>query len=184
MIDIKLSHIVFLSLGSNLGDRLGYLNTALSQLTNDHCSMSQVSGVYETKHWSINNDEERYPDFFNIACEIRTCLSPIDLLKEIKSIEKNIGRNFNRIRNSPREIDIDILLYDNLILNQVKLEIPHPRLALRSFVLAPLRDIAPNLIHPIKRESIKSIFASLEKNQKKDVKKIKNDKWHVIQTKN
>ena len=184
MIDIKLSHVVFLSLGSNLGNRLGYLNTALSQLTNDHCSVVQVSGVYETKHWSINNDAASYPDFFNLACQMRTCLSPLDLLKAIKSIEKNIGRDFNRIRNSPREIDIDILLYDNLIFNQKKLEIPHPRLSLRSFVLAPLRDIAPNLIHPIRKESIKNIFSSLEANHKKDVKKIKNDSWYVIQTKN
>ena len=180
MIDIKLSHKVFLSLGSNLGDRLLYLQTALLQLNNDHCSMKQVSGVYETKHWSINNDEKRYPDFFNIVCEIRTCLSPIDLLKEIKSIEKNIGRDFDRIRNAPREIDIDILLYENLILNHKKLEIPHPRLALRSFVLAPLKDIAPNLIHPIIEDSIKNIFIALKQDQKKDVKKIKNDSWYII----
>ena len=71
-------------------------------------------------------------------------------------------------------------MYDNLSLNHKKLEIPHPRLALRSFVLAPLKDIAPNLIHPIIEDSIKNIFIALKQDQKKDVKKIKNDSWYII----
>ena len=136
------THIVYLALGSNLGDRRGNLAAALQQLR-EVVTIEKVSSVYETE--PIGYLEQ--PRFFNIACCGKTWLSAQDLLHSIQAMEVALGRQ-PTFRNGPRPIDIDILLYDDLSIHDDHLTIPHPRMAERSFVLAPLTEISPNVVHP------------------------------------
>jgi GTP cyclohydrolase-4 len=136
------SHKVYLGLGANLGDRQSNLTQALQHLRTKS-SVDQVSAFYTTK--PVGYLEQ--PDFLNIACQITTDLSPIELLHFVKQTEKMMGRQAS-FRNAPRPIDIDILLYDELVLETPELTIPHPRMAERAFVLVPLAEIAPQAVHP------------------------------------
>ena len=140
--------MVYLSLGSNLGDRQQMLAQALAQLS-QKVTVEAVSSLYETKpQYSIDQ-----PMFLNAACRISTSLRPHQLLTLIKGIESKLGRLLNS-HNQPRPIDIDILLYDNLVMQSPTLTIPHPLMLERAFVLIPLAEIAPDLIHPIERLTI------------------------------
>jgi GTP cyclohydrolase-4 len=136
------SHKVYLGLGANLGDRQSNLTQALQHLRTKS-SVDQVSAFYKTKPVGYLDQ----PDFLNIACQITTDLSPLELLHFAKQIEKMMGRQAS-FRNAPRPIDIDILLYDDLVLNSPELTIPHPHMAERAFVLVPLAEIAPQAVHP------------------------------------
>ncbi len=135
-------HRVYLSLGSNLGDRLDQLREALNHIR-AFSGILQISPCYETRPVGYQDQ----PDFLNLTCLIATELSPHELLKELKDIEQRMGRQPS-FRNAPRPIDLDILLFDDLVLNSPDLVIPHPRMSERAFVLAPLADIAPEIIHP------------------------------------
>lgn len=134
----------YLSLGSNMGDREGYLEKALEFLDrNPGITVLKVSSFYETEPWGgVDQDS-----FFNLAVEIETTLDPFDLLKECQTVENSLGRR-RLVRWGPRVIDIDILLYGNLKVKSKDLIIPHPLMEEREFVLAPLREIAPDLILP------------------------------------
>lgn len=147
---------VYLSLGSNLGDRLANIKKALRMLESrvDVCG---VSSVYETEPWGLKNQ----PSFLNVACAGQTDLTPHALLSFVKGIEQQMGRQAT-VRYGPRHIDIDILFYDHLILNSSKLQIPHPRLADRAFVLCPLAEIAPDLEHPVTGKTISAMLAEIE----------------------
>ncbi|WP_376794267.1 GTP cyclohydrolase MptA [Thermogemmatispora sp.] len=136
------THIVYLELGSNLGDRRANLAAALQRLR-EVVEISRVSSVYETE--PVGYTEQ--PRFFNMVCVGRTALSAEQLLAYAKAIETALGRR-PTVRNGPRPIDIDILLYDNLQMQAEHLTIPHPRMAERAFVLVPLAEIAPELIDP------------------------------------
>jgi 2-amino-4-hydroxy-6-hydroxymethyldihydropteridine diphosphokinase len=135
-------HRVYLALGANLGDRLGQLREALNHLR-AFSGIEKISPCYETKPVGYQDQ----PDFLNLTCLIATELSPDKLLKKAKDIEKRMGRQAS-FRNAPRPIDIDILLFDDLVLDSPDLVIPHPRMNERAFVLAPLADIAPEIVHP------------------------------------
>lgn len=135
-------HVVYLSLGTNLGSRLDNLKQALESLT-EFCQVIAVSSVYETDPWGY----EDQPIFYNQVVKIETALEPIQLLQEIKEIELEMGR-VPTFQYGPRLIDIDILLYDKLTMNSPELKIPHPQMKSRAFVLAPLADIAPDLVLP------------------------------------
>lgn len=137
------THEVYLSLGANLGDRQANLLQALQHIRN-WASVEKVSSFFRTKPVGYLDQ----PDFLNIACQIATDLSPSDLLHHLKLIESQMGRQA-AFRNAPRPIDIDILLYDDRVLEQPGLTIPHPRMPERAFVLAPLAEIAPHVTHPI-----------------------------------
>lgn len=133
---------VHLGLGSNLGDRKHMLTQALTYLS-QKVSVEAVSSLYETKALYIADQ----PLFLNAVCRISTTLRPHQLLTLVKGIENKLGRlpdNHNR----PRPIDVDILLYDNLIMQGQTLTIPHPLMLERAFVLIPLVEIAPDLVHP------------------------------------
>lgn len=135
----------YLGLGSNLGDRQAHLRAALERLKREAGPLVALSAVYETEPVSYKDQ----PWFLNLACCIQTTLSPSELLDLAKRIEKELGRARQReIRFGPRPIDIDILFYDDLILDSPPLTIPHPRLHERGFVLIPLNEIAPQLRHP------------------------------------
>jgi 2-amino-4-hydroxy-6-hydroxymethyldihydropteridine diphosphokinase len=133
---------VYLSLGTNLGDRRRSLQRAVRGLERE-LLIAEVSPVYETEPWGIKNQ----PDFLNICLAADTTMSPLDLLTFTKELERALGR-LPSVRWGPRIIDIDIIYYDSLILSNGRLHVPHPRLAERAFVLMPLNDIAPEFVDP------------------------------------
>ncbi len=155
---------VYLSLGSNIEPRLDYLHDAISRLR-DTLRDLRVSSIYETEPWGFT-DQGR---FLNLVLEGKTSLTPLDLLKQVKQIENDIGRK-TTFRYGPREIDIDILLYGDQILQTQLLVIPHPRLFERAFVLIPLYELSPELIIP---GSGQSVAAACEKySGSSDVRKL------------
>lgn len=146
-------HIVYLALGSNLDDRLANLKEAVASLP-PQMDVRAKSHVYETPPWGYENQ----PKFLNQALKVQTYLEPEPLLKHIKRLEIALGRKAS-FQNGPRLIDIDILFYDELVMNTPTLTIPHPRLHERGFVLLPMMDIAPDLIHPVTQKSIREMVA-------------------------
>lgn len=135
-------HVVYLSLGTNLGNRLENLKQAMDRLK-IFCKNVISSSVYETDPWGF----EDQPIFYNQVVRIETILEPLPLLQEIKKIELEMGR-IPTFLYGPRLIDIDILLYDRLMMNSPELKIPHPQMKSRAFVLTPLVEIAPDLVIP------------------------------------
>ena len=133
---------VYLGLGSNLGDREANLRRALRDLT-PSITLVKSSSVYETEPWGY----EDQPQFLNCACSVLTQLSPQELIDAIKKVESAMGRQ-PTFPYGPRVIDVDILFYGDLLIDQESLVVPHPRLLERAFVLIPLVEIAPELVHP------------------------------------
>ena len=150
------SHRVFIALGSNLGDREKNLGAAILLLSS-FISVQKISPIYETEPWGFKDQ----PSFFNQVLEGLTRFKPVTLLKRLKSIEKKLGRKPG-IRYGPRLIDLDILFYDDLILDEPGLAIPHPRLHERSFVLVPLENIAPCLVHPVLNQTIHELLQKVD----------------------
>ena len=144
-----MSHTVFLGLGTNQGDRLANLRAVHAVFLPVRAAPApsvrflQASPIYETEPWGYLDQ----PAFLNQALKAETDLPPLDLLAYLKDLEAQLGRRPN-FRYGPRLIDIDILIYDDLVLSLPGLEIPHPRLAERAFVLVPLADLAPDLCYP------------------------------------
>ncbi|MBM4450940.1 MAG: 2-amino-4-hydroxy-6-hydroxymethyldihydropteridine diphosphokinase, partial [Chloroflexi bacterium] len=134
--------IAYLALGSNLGNRQENLSEAF-ELMSGQMVVQEVSSIYETEPVGY----EQQPFFLNVVCRVSTGLSPEKLLRLATEIEKKLGRK-SSFRNAPRTIDIDILFYDGLVMEGQELTIPHPRLTERAFVLVPLAEIAPELVHP------------------------------------
>ena len=135
---------IYLSIGSNKGNRYSFIKEALRLIRKDMGKVILMSKIYETKSWGFQSD-----DFLNICIMIKSELLPAELLNKLKNIEDRIGRIRNSTKILAREIDIDILFYSDKILDHKDLIIPHPRLHLRNFVLYPLNDIAIDFIHPI-----------------------------------
>ncbi|HWQ46383.1 MAG TPA: 2-amino-4-hydroxy-6-hydroxymethyldihydropteridine diphosphokinase [Longilinea sp.] len=134
---------VYLGLGTNLGDRNANLKAAIQSITAGSQLLS-CSPVYQTKPWGYSDQ----PDFYNQVIKVQTSLTPLDLLENVKSIELAIGRQPS-FRYGPRLIDIDILLFGTVILDTPSLSIPHPRLIERAFMLIPLLELDPELVHPV-----------------------------------
>ena len=147
-------HIVYLALGSNLGDRQENLKQAVASLP-PQMDVKAKSHVYETPPWGF----EDQPRFLNPVVKAQTYLQPEPLLKHIKRLEVALGRKAT-FRNGPREIDIDILMYDDIILNTPILTLPHPHMHERGFVLLPMMDIAPDLVHPLTGKSVREMLIS------------------------
>lgn len=143
----------YLGLGGNLGDPRENIDAAIQMLRRSGVRIVRKSSLYRTEPVGF----ARQPWFLNRAIAIRTDLSPWKLLAEAKAIEIELGRHPGP-RNGPRPIDIDILLAEGTILRTASLEIPHPRLSERRFVLVPLVEIAPDLVHPVLKKSIRSIL--------------------------
>src|SRR3989344_580770 len=146
---------IYLGLGSNIGEREANLRAALEKLS-AVLTIEKVSSIYETEPKHVLAQ----PRFLNIALKGSTKLDARELLQFIKKIEQEMGR-LGGERFGPRIIDIDIIFYGQEIVDEPDLVIPHPRLALRVFVLAPLNDIAPDLRHPLLGSTIKDILAGL-----------------------
>ncbi len=144
----------FLGLGSNLGDRLGHIQQAL-RLLSRRCTIITVSSIYETPAMYYT----RQGDFYNAAAEIETGLSPLELLRETQAVERALKRR-RPFKNAPRTLDIDIIFYGREKIEEPGLLIPHPKLAERPFVLAPLCEIAPRLRHPVSKLSVSELLAA------------------------
>ncbi|MGD0620353.1 MAG: 2-amino-4-hydroxy-6-hydroxymethyldihydropteridine diphosphokinase [Bryobacteraceae bacterium] len=149
-------HTVYLSLGSNIGDRRRHLDDALKLLQDAEVSILRVSRVYETEPQDFRNQ----PQFLNLAAEAETRLFPLQLLHAIERVERRMGRK-RLIAKGPRIIDIDILLYGGSIVGIGDLQIPHPRMALRRFVLEPLAELAPDLRHPVTQASVAEMLSAV-----------------------
>ena len=152
-----MEHIVYLALGSNMGNRLANLKNAISNLT-PQMDVKKKSPVYETPPWGYTDQ----PAFLNQVVMVETYMEPENLLGHLKRLETVLGRE-PTFENGPRVIDVDILFYDDLVLNSPPLVIPHPRLHQRGFVLVPLNDIAPELIHPILGKSISELLLDVSR---------------------
>lgn len=151
-----MTHNIFLALGSNLGDRLANLETAIQGMP-PGIHVLKRSSIYETPPWGF----EDQPAFLNMVLQAETQLSPWKLLKFLKTLESDMGRQ-PTFRNGPRLIDMDILFYDQLVSEQSGLVIPHPRLTERAFVLVPLAEIAPYLMHPLLLVTIQELLAGVD----------------------
>jgi len=146
---------VYLSLGSNIGDRDANLHAAIEQMRTAGIRILRISPVYETE--PVDVTAQRW--FLNLVVEAETDLFPLQLLARTQKIERVLGR-VRTIPKGPRTIDIDILLYGNAVIRGETLEVPHPGLAGRRFVLVPLADLAPQLRHPVTHRTVRDMLDS------------------------
>jgi 2-amino-4-hydroxy-6-hydroxymethyldihydropteridine diphosphokinase len=144
----------YLLTGGNIGVRLDYLARAKEAIKKKCGDILQVSSIYETAAWGMENQEA----FLNQVLEIETNLNPDELLQSILQIEEGLGRK-RELKYGPRTIDIDILFFNDQVIDQEGLKIPHPQLQNRRFVLVPLNEIASNKIHPIFKKTISQLLA-------------------------
>src|SRR5450759_3261356 len=157
--------IIYLALGSNLGVWFANLQAVLAALPPSVCVLDQ-SPVYETPPWGLTDQ----PAFLNMVLKGETTLTPLELLKHLKLLETRLGR-LPAVRWGPRRIDMDILFYDDLILATLGLTIPHPRLHERAFVLVPLADLAPDLVHPVFGKLVRELLAAMGEKDTNGVKR-------------
>jgi len=146
----------YIGIGSNLGNRHENCLHAVELLEKRGVTIEKRSSLYETEPWGVDDQ----PRFINMAVQIETTLDPNELLRLLKGIEKEIGRQ-DSFHWGPRIIDLDILLFNTLVLNEENLKIPHPFLHEREFVLRPLNEIAPDVIHPVFLMSIDQLTQRL-----------------------
>ncbi len=147
--------IAYLSLGSNLGDREQELRTAIDRLQSKDLRILRVSSVYETAPQEMKNQ----PWFLNLVVEVESELLPLQLLQRVRTIEREMGRK-RTVPKGPRTIDIDILLHGKAIVETAELQIPHPRMTERRFVLEPLAELIPDFRHPVTLRRIREHLAS------------------------
>ena len=146
---------VYLALGANLGDREAQLREAVGRLRAADLVLLRSSSVYETAPVGLRAQ----PDFLNMVLEAETALFPMRLLQRVARVEREMGRK-RLVVNGPRVIDIDILLYGGFVVETAKLVIPHPRMAERRFVLEPMSELAPELRHPVTRQTVREMLAA------------------------
>ena len=152
-----MNHTVFIALGTNLGKRKANLRAAIKALPPDVTVLAE-SHVYETPPWGY----EDQPAFLNMAVKAETEMEPEPLLKYLKQLEVELGREQN-FRWGPRLIDLDILFYDDLVIDTPPLVIPHPRLHERAFVLVPLADVAPEVVHPVLQRTVSELLTRIDR---------------------
>jgi 2-amino-4-hydroxy-6-hydroxymethyldihydropteridine diphosphokinase len=147
---------VFLGIGTNLGDRSANLSEAVSQIDKVIGRVTSSSSAYETEPWGFEAEEQ----FYNMVVEAETALSPSGVLGANLMIEAKLGRLRNEKQYSSRSIDIDILFYNDLVMNEEALKIPHPHLHKRKFVLVPMCEIASGFVHPVMKKTIAELLES------------------------
>lgn len=147
---MKIQRIIYLSLGSNQGEKQDNIQKAIDKIAESIGVVLKISSIYKTSSWGYKGE-----DFYNICLEVSTYLQPEPLLDRINIIEKSLGRERNDVdQYKDRNIDIDILLFDNEIIFSERLSIPHPRMLERKFVMIPLVEIAKNILHPIEKRQL------------------------------
>lgn len=161
--------IVYLGLGANLGDRRAALRLALGRLA-PPVRVTAASSLYETEPVGYRQQ----PDFLNAVVQAETNLAPRPLLELMQRVERGLGRQA-RFRNAPREIDLDILFYDEITVDEEGLIIPHPRLTERAFVLVPLVELAPTLWHPWLGRSVAELLDVLDPTDQ--IRQIEGASW-------
>ena len=150
-------HKIYLGLGSNLGDRLENLHQAVERFPST-IRVDRVSPVYETAPWGYVDQ----PAFLNQVIEIDSSLTPLEMLEELKRLEAMQGRELT-FRYGPRKLDLDILLYSNMVYNRAGLIIPHLHMHERAFVLVPLADLVPDLVHPVLGKTVNQLLAGVDR---------------------
>ena len=150
---------VYLGLGTNLGDKEANLDMAMEEIRKRVGEILSLSAYYITEPWGFDSKNA----FLNAVCKVSTSLSPLDVLLTTQSIEKDLGRLKKSVNGqySDRPIDIDILLYDDIVLDSPTLTIPHPLMHKRTFVMEPLSEIDPELVHPVLHKSMKEILKGM-----------------------
>ena len=146
---------IFLGIGSNINDRYQNLKKGI-HLLNEHAHIWVINQSYVYQSPAMYNLAQK--DFFNMVIEIETNLNPLQLLNEVKKIEKSLGRNSNYNKNMPRTLDVDILAMGHLLIRSKLLEIPHPKIEERKFVLKPWNDIAPDFLVPRIEKNISELL--------------------------
>jgi 2-amino-4-hydroxy-6-hydroxymethyldihydropteridine diphosphokinase len=149
--------IAFIGIGSNLGNREGNCLRAIGLLKQKGLRVKRHSSLYETEPWGVRDQ----PSFLNMAVELETDCAPGELFRRLKEIESELGRE-KTYKWGPRVIDLDILVFDNLIMNEHGLCIPHPLMHKRDFVLKPLAELVPDMLHPVLNVSISELLQQLE----------------------
>lgn len=149
---------VFLGIGTNLGERETNLKEAVTAIGKNIGTVLKCSSLYETEPWGFKSENQ----FLNIVVEAETKLTPSGVLGAILMIEAFLGRTRSEKQYSSRLIDIDILLYEDIVIDEVSLKIPHPLMHKRKFVLVPLNEIAPDLIHPVLKKNIATLLKLCE----------------------
>ncbi|WP_300673800.1 2-amino-4-hydroxy-6-hydroxymethyldihydropteridine diphosphokinase [Desulfoluna sp.] len=152
-------HEVFLCLGSNMGDRKAYFDRALQEIESRAIArVVEVSPLYKTS--PVDYTDQAW--FLNGAARVETSLSPRELLVRLKQVETDLGRDAGGVRFGPRPMDIDIILYDDLVYSDEVLTIPHPRMDKRAFVLTPLCDIDSEIIHPKMNKKLRILLSEID----------------------
>ena len=154
-----MTNVAYLSLGSNIGDREAHLREAIRQLGTTG-KVSALSSFYETEPVEFTQQSL----FLNCAVRLETSLAASDLMSRLLEIERELGRE-RVLKKGPRTIDIDILLFGDLVVNSAELTIPHPAMAERRFVLEPLAEIAPGVVHPVLKKTVRELLAELPAGQ-------------------
>lgn len=153
-----MSASVYLSLGSNLGDRADHLRRALEAVAAlPDTRLAAQSSVHETAPWGVADQ----PSFLNLAAEIETAFGPLELLNAVKALEVRLGRTQGP-QWGPRVIDIDLVLWQDTVMETDALTLPHPRFRERAFVLLPLREIAPDAVDPVTGRTVAELAAALD----------------------
>ncbi|WP_434296206.1 2-amino-4-hydroxy-6-hydroxymethyldihydropteridine diphosphokinase [Clostridium sporogenes] len=150
-------HTVYVAFGSNIGEKENYIKRALEKIEEREIKIIKVSPIYETEPYGVLDQDS----FLNGVVKIETNLTPENLIKELLLIEKQLDRVRER-RWGPRTIDLDIIFYDDLIINEKNLIIPHKDMENREFVLKPLCDIDENFIHPVLKKSVRQLYDELK----------------------
>ncbi|OIO38443.1 MAG: 2-amino-4-hydroxy-6-hydroxymethyldihydropteridine diphosphokinase [Candidatus Omnitrophica bacterium CG1_02_49_10] len=151
---------VYIGIGSNMGDRKANIDKAMG-LLKEIAETEVVSASALYKSLPVGGPPDQ-GDFLNGAVLIKTSINPLELLNKLKYIEHRLGRPKNAERNAPRTIDLDILLYNDLVVKGENIQIPHPRLAERRFVLEPLCEISPDLLHPESKKTVRQLLEDLD----------------------
>ncbi len=159
MAAVKTDHAVFISVGSNLGGKLDNCLRGIAALTESaESSLLEASRFFRTS--PVDYADQDW--FVNAAVKIKTTLAPLVLLDKLVSIQQQMGRKTDAVRFGPRVLDLDILLYDDWVIRTPRLTIPHPRMHKRAFVLQPICDINPSIIHPVLGQTVADLLSHLD----------------------
>jgi 2-amino-4-hydroxy-6-hydroxymethyldihydropteridine diphosphokinase len=152
-----MTNLCYILLGSDTGDKKENIGRCFKEISKISVCPPRISSIYETEPWGFNSQEM----FFNAAVELKTKLTPYELLDYLLETEKRMGRERGEERYVSRVIDADILFFGDLIMNDERLEIPHPRLHLRRFALVPMSELNPDLVHPVLKKNVSELLKEL-----------------------